>query len=87
MGRKRVYSEYEGGGVNENTVFPQGPDALTASDKLRLQSLTGQEENSNAPIDPYHWYGGQDPGEQVDPTPQQRQRALIDEDKTRYNQY
>lgn len=50
-------SEYGGMGVMPNTVFPKGSDALTASDKLRLQSLTGQEEDSRAPVDPYHWYG------------------------------
>lgn len=52
-------SEYEGGGVMPNTVFPTSPDTLTASDKLRLQSLTGQEDDSNAPIDPWFWQGGQ----------------------------
>ena len=52
------HSEYEGGGVMPNTVFPKGSDALTPSDKLRLQSLTGQEEDSQAPLNPYHWNGG-----------------------------
>jgi len=51
-------SEYEGGGVMPNTVFPKGADALTASDKLRLQSITGQEEDSRAPVDPWFWQGG-----------------------------
>lgn len=52
-------SEYDGGGVMPNTVYPKGTDALTASDKLRLQSLTGQEEDSRAPVDPWFWQGGQ----------------------------
>lgn len=53
------HSEFEGGGVQRNTVFPKGPDALTSADKLRLQSITGQEEDPNAPPDPWHWTGGQ----------------------------
>lgn len=52
-------SEYDGGGVMPNTVYPKGNDALTASDKLRLQSITGQEEDSRAPVDPWFWQGGQ----------------------------
>jgi len=52
------HSEYEGGGVMPNTVFPKGNDALTSSDKLRLDSITGQTEDSQAPVDPYHWQGG-----------------------------
>lgn len=51
-------SEFEGGGVMPNTVFPKGPSALTPSDKLRLQSLTGQETDSRAPVDPWFWQGG-----------------------------
>lgn len=51
------HSEYDGGGVMPNTVYPKGSDALTPSDKLRLQSITGQETDPNAPVDPYHWYG------------------------------
>ena len=54
-------SEYGGGGVMPNTVFPKGTEALTASDKLRLQSITGQETDSNAPVDPYFWQGGVEP--------------------------
>lgn len=50
-------SEYDGGGVMPNTVHPKGSEALTPSDKLRLQSTTGQETDSRAPVDPYHWYG------------------------------
>lgn len=60
MGRDvSEFSEFDGGGVMPNTVYPKGPEALTANDKLRLQSLTGQEEDSRAPIDPWHWQGGQ----------------------------
>ena len=54
-------SEFDGGGVMPNTVYPKGSDALTPSDKLRLQSLTGQEEDSKAPLDPYHWHGNNYP--------------------------
>ena len=52
------HSEFEGGGVMPNTVFPKGSDALTPSDKLRLQSITGQESDSRAPVDPWFWQGG-----------------------------
>lgn len=55
------HSEYDGGGVMPNTVHPKGTAALTASDQFRLQSLTGQETDSRAPVDPYHWYGGTRP--------------------------
>lgn len=51
-------SEFEGGGVMPNTVFPKGSEALTPSDKLRLQSITGQEEDSRAPVNPWFWQGG-----------------------------
>ena len=51
-------SEYEGRGVLRGTVFPNGPEALTAGDKLRLQSITGQEQDPFAEPDPYFWYGG-----------------------------
>lgn len=51
------HSEFEGGGVMPNTVFPMGTEALTPSDKLRLQSLTGQDTDSRAPVNPYHWRG------------------------------
>jgi len=54
---KNPHSEYEGGGVMPNTVFPKGSDAITASDALRLMSLTGQETDSQAQIDPYFWSG------------------------------
>lgn len=63
------FSEYEGGGVMPNTVFPKESDALTASDKLRLMSITGQEEDSRAPVDPYFWHGG------VAQDPREKQRA------------
>jgi len=52
-------SEYEGRGVNNNTVFTKGEEALTNGDRLRLMSLTGQETDSEAEVDPYFWYGGQ----------------------------
>lgn len=52
------HSEFEGGGVMPNSVFPKGTDALTPADKLRLDSITGQDIDSRAPVDPYHWQGG-----------------------------
>lgn len=61
-------SEFEGGGPQANTLYPKGADALTPSDKLRLQSLTGQEQDPKAPLDPYFWQGGMAP-EEVEPGP------------------
>lgn len=52
------FTEFGGGGVMPNTVFPKGAEALTAEDQLRLDSLTGQTEDSQAPLDPWHWNGG-----------------------------
>ena len=69
-------SEYEGGGVMPNTVFPKGPDALTPSDKLRLQSITGQEEDSRAPVDPWFWQGGAYSSTALDGVEQDRRSRL-----------
>ena len=83
-------SEYQGGGVMPNTVFPKGTEALTASDKLRLQSITGQEEDSRAAPDPGFWYGNEyfDVNAVPRPTPEQRarqqQNAMIE--RTRYQE-
>ncbi|MEG2887312.1 MAG: hypothetical protein RR853_09335 [Aurantimicrobium sp.] len=52
-------SEFQGGGVMPNGVFPKGNDALTPSDKLRLMSTTGQTEDSRAKVDPGFWYGNE----------------------------
>lgn len=69
-------SEYGGGGVMPNTVFPKGTEALTASDKLRLQSITGQEEDSRAAPDPGFWYGNEyfDVNARPQLSPEQRAR-------------
>lgn len=83
-------SEYEGGGVMPNTVHPKGSDALTPSDKLRLQSLTGQEDDSRAPLDPYHWHGNvrPDPNEERRLAREQKQiaRARRQLERPRYNE-
>lgn len=50
-------SEFEGGGLMPNTIFPKGADALSNSDKLRLQSITGQEDDPNAAPNEFHWNG------------------------------
>lgn len=65
-------SEYGGNGVLESTIYPKGPDALTNGDKLRLMSLTGQEVDPKAPLDPYFWYGNVAP-EEVEPGPTEKQ--------------
>ena len=76
-------SEFEGGGLLPSTVFPKGDDALTASDKLRLQSITGQEQTAFADPDPFHWRGGvfNDPG--PDPARLAREARLRDADRYR----
>lgn len=51
------FSDYEGGGVMPNTVFPKREEALTAADKLRLGYITGVETDSQSQIDPYTFYG------------------------------
>lgn len=78
------YSEYEGGGVMPNTVFPKGEDALTAADRLRLQSITGQETDSRARPNPYHWRGGIDPRAFDVQTPE---RITYAEEKDRYKEH
>lgn len=76
------HSEFEGGGVMPNTVFPKGPDALTAGDKLRLQSITGQEEDAHVAPNPYHWYGGVRP-EPVEPPVSDRVKYAAEKDRYR----
>lgn len=70
-------SEYEGGGILPNTIYPKGPDALTASDKLRLLSITGQTEDPLATPDPGYWEGNRYfiPGAVEPPDPQRVARA------------
>lgn len=84
------HSEYDGGGLMPNGVYPKGSDALTASDKLRLLSTTGQTEDSNAPIDPAYWNGATVPDPQIAATDrrarEQRQRALRRESIDRYKE-
>lgn len=89
------YSEYDGNGVMPNTVFPKGEEALTAGDKLRLQSITGQETDSRAPVDPAFWHGAtlQDPAEEARiarlhrQAGAQRRRAALDQYKPTPRQY
>jgi len=84
------HSEYEGGGVMPNTVFPKGSDALTPADKLRLQSITGQETDSQAPVDQYHWYGNLVPDttqEEADRAARlERERQLAQREVDRYKE-
>lgn len=74
MPRKNMdeVSEYEGGGVMPNTVFPKGDEALNAHDKLRLDSITGQHQSAHVAPNPYHWYGGSRP-EELSPLPTPRE--------------
>lgn len=85
-------SEFEGGGVMPNTVFPKGSEALTPSDKLRLQSLTGQETDSRAPLDPWFWQGGDYNSSALNGVEQDRKareannRRLRQQESTRYRE-
>lgn len=78
MPRNDPRSEYEGGGLLPSTVFPKGDDALTPDDKLRLQSITGQDRTAKAPPDPWHWQGWVDPGPPPEWTYADEQEALAD---------
>ena len=84
------HTDYEGGGVMPNTVHPKGSEALTPSDKLRLDAITGQNEDSRAPVDPYHWnggIGGDDITERQDRfARQQRERRARQSERNRYRE-
>jgi hypothetical protein len=41
-------TEFNGGGVQRNTIFPKGVEALTPADKLRLGYITGVEDDPNS---------------------------------------
>lgn len=83
-------TEYEGGGVMPNTVHPKGNDALTASDQLRLDAITGQHDDSRAPVNQYHWYGNMRPNPLEDQIIRQdllaHARALRQNEKDRYRE-
>jgi hypothetical protein len=86
----RSPSEYEGGGVLPNTIYPKGADALTPSDKLRLMSITGQTEDPLATPDPGYWNGNEYfvPGETPPPDPQRvaRDRRNANIERNRYKE-
>lgn len=83
----RDVTEFGGGGVMPNGVYPKGNDALTPGDKLRLMSRTGQTEDSRAPVDPAFWYGAtiEDPPK---PDPQRliRERENARQEARRYRE-
>lgn len=84
------FSEYEGYGVMPNTVFPKNPDALTNADKLRLASITGQEIDSRAPIDPAFWNGASMPDPEIGRRAQRekakRERLIHKQVRDRYRE-
>lgn len=55
------HSEYNGGGVQPNTLYPKDLQDLTIAERLRLQSITGQDEDPKALPDPAFWNGAQVP--------------------------
>lgn len=62
MNKKLPESEYEGGGVMPNGIFPQLDGVeLSASDQLMLLSSTGQTTDSHAAVDPFYWSGNSVP--------------------------
>jgi len=76
-------SEFGGGGTMKNTLYPQpSVDDLDPSDLLRLISITGQEDTTNAEPDPYFWYGNVPP-EPVIPTPRPRIPSQSERYRTR----
>ena len=89
----RDTSEYEGSGVMPNGVFPKGNDALTASDKLRLGYVTGQEVDSRAKVDPGAFYGNEyfDPSDltelqRITRSEARRTQRLARENEARYRE-
>ena len=69
-------SEFDGGGVMPSTVHPKPEEALTNGDRLRLMSLTGQETDTNASLDPGFWQGNAyfDPTKRVEESQDQKRR-------------
>lgn len=84
-------TEFEGGGVMPNTVHPKGEEAVTASDALRLMSITGQETDTRAPVNPYFWQGNDWPDDEAAIEADRRARearrsALVREERNRYKE-
>lgn len=83
-------TEYQGGGVMPNTIFPKGNDALTPSDKLRLGYITGVEDDSRSSVNPGQFYGNSyfDPNERRRPDPARvaRERRVRREEGQRYKE-
>ena len=52
-----------GGRDTPSGIRARPTEALTASDKLRLGYLTGQEEDADAPVTKRSWEGLAEPGE------------------------
>lgn len=75
------YSEYDGAGVMPNTIYPKGEEALSPADKFRLEAMTGQDQDSRAPVDPFHWYGNVAPAE-AEPGPTDAEK-FFDPDRYR----
>jgi hypothetical protein len=54
------HTEYNGGGVMRNSVFPKEPEALTNGERLRLGYTTGREDNAHSIPRPHQFYGNQE---------------------------
>lgn len=86
------YSEFDGEGVMPGGVHPKPANRLTASEQLMLQSLTGQDADTNAPRDPWHWYGNPasasttDTPEAREVSRQRREREMERQQRLRYRQ-
>ncbi len=53
------HSEFNGGGVQPNTLFPKELENMSIAERLRLQSITGQDNDPKALPDPAFWHGDQ----------------------------
>jgi hypothetical protein len=84
------HSEFEGGGVMPNTVFPKSPEYLSNSEKLRLDAITGQHEDGRAPVNPFHWTGNSIPDPAIEAQAmrerQAQARAIRQQAKARYRE-
>lgn len=53
------HSEFNGGGVQPNSLFPKTLENMSIAERLRLQSITGQDTDPKALPDPAFWRGAQ----------------------------
>lgn len=86
------YSEFDGDGVMPGGVYPKPANILKPGERLMLQSLTGQDQDTNAPRDQWHWHGNSAADSTTD-TPEaretsrlRRERNMERQERLRYRQ-